>query len=127
MRCYFLISAFVLLCGCSAPSQNLKPGVPANLSQEAFVTLDPAGKKVPATTFKSGEDLLKEVERLGGARGKYETDSVFYERISKLGTFSVDGMVSPSQIIFDPVTEYSLPRARPSGCPVGQTDPGVVD
>ena len=109
MRGYFLISAFALLCGCSAPSQNLKPGVPANLAQEAFVTLDPAGKDVPATMFKSGEELLKEVEKLGGARGEYETDSVFYERISKLGNFSVGGVVFPSQIKFDPATgEFTL-------------------
>ena len=109
MRSYFLISAFVLLCGCSASSQNIRPGVPANLSQEAFVTLDPAGKDVPAKMFQSGEELLKEVDRLGGTRGEYETDSAFYERISKLGNFSVGGVVFPSQIKFDPTTgEFTL-------------------
>ena len=109
MRGYFLISAFALLCGCSAPSQNLKPGVPANLAQEAFVTLDPAGKDVPATMFQSGEELLKEVERLGGARGAYETDAAFHGRISKLGNFSVGGELSPSEIKFDPATgEFTL-------------------
>lgn len=109
MRGYFLISAFALLCGCSAPSQNLKPGVPANLAQEAFVTLDPAGKDVSATMFQSGEELLKEVERLGGARGAYETDAAFYGRISKLGNFSVGGELSPSEIKFDPATgEFTL-------------------
>ena len=64
MRGYFLMSAVALLCGCTAPSQNLQSGVPANLAQEAFVTLDPAGKNVSATMFQSGEELLKEVNNL---------------------------------------------------------------
>lgn len=113
MRGFLLIATVALMSGCSAPqsaSNQAVPTVKASTGpQEVFLTLDPVGRDVKAKVFPSGEELLQEVDRLGGVRGEYETDSAFYGRLSKLGNFSVGGKVSPSEIKFNPVSgEFTL-------------------
>lgn len=107
MRRYLLIVTLAVMCGCSVP----KPAA-SQVSlgaKEAFLTLDPAGKNVPAKQYPSGKELLEEVKLLGGARGQYETDAEFYGRVSRLGNFTIGGKVSDSQIEFDRVTgEFTL-------------------
>ncbi len=113
MRGFLLIAGFAVACGCSAPNpaSSHAPLItePKSGPKETFLTLNPAGRDLQVKAFQSGAELLKEVERLGGPRGEYETDSAYHGRISKLGNFSVAGKITPSQIKFDPVTgEFAL-------------------
>ncbi len=113
MRCLILVAALAILCGCAGPQASSR--MPAQSAQaqpvqkEMFITFDPAGKSVQAKSFSSGKDLLEEIQRLGGLRGKYETDAAFLGRMASFGNFSVGGEVKPSAIKFDRVTgEFSL-------------------
>ncbi|UST85797.1 hypothetical protein [Pseudomonas siliginis] len=113
MRSCLYIAVFALVAGCSVPQSSQTQRVPSSsgkaVSQEVSLNLDPAGKEVKAQLFSSGEELLREVEKLGGARGEYETDSAFYGRMSKLGDFSIASKVSTSQIKFNAASgEFTL-------------------
>ncbi|MEI4521237.1 hypothetical protein [Pseudomonas sp. CCNWLW23] len=113
MRGCLYLAVFALIAGCSVPQSSQTQRVPTSSgkvgSQEVSLNLDPAGKEVKAQLFSSGEELLREVEKLGGARGEYETDSAFYGRMSKLGDFSIASKVSPAQIKFNAASgEFTL-------------------
>lgn len=108
MRFLLLVSACLLGVGCSAQQYNQAsvPKVPtlAKSKKEVVVPLDPSGKDMKVKVFQSGQELLKEVDRLGGVRGEYETDTAFFGRLSKLGNYSVAGVVFPSSLNFNAVT-----------------------
>jgi len=108
MRFCLVLSASLLVAACSAQqgnqAANREISNPAIGPQEVFVPLDQSGRDLKVKTFRSGKELLAEVERLGGPRGEYETDSAFLGRLSRLGDYSVAGVVSPSSIKFDAVT-----------------------
>ncbi|WP_426123988.1 hypothetical protein [Pseudomonas sp. PSPC2-3] len=113
MRVSILIAALAVLYGCSAPPsasvQGSRTSQASLGAKEAFLTLDPAGKNVPAKHYPSGKELLAEVKLLGGVRGEYETDAAFHGRVSKLGNFSIGGEASDSEIEFDQVSgEFTL-------------------
>jgi hypothetical protein len=113
MRISILFAALVVLYGCSGSQSAVRSSVQIAQAQpaqkEVFIKLDPAGKNVPAKSFTSAKGLLGEIQRLGGPRGEYETDSAFASRMSSFGNFSVNGVVLPSSIKFDRVTgEFSL-------------------
>jgi len=108
MRLCLVLSASLLVSACSAPqgnqSVNKEFSNPAIGRQTVFVPLDQSGKDLKVKTFRSGKDLLDEVEKLGGPRGEYEADSAFFGRLSKLGDYSIAGVVTPSSIKFDAAT-----------------------
>lgn len=113
MRFSILVAAFVALYGCAGPQSASRAtllGAHAKPAQEElFITFDPAGKGVEAKSFSSGKELLGEIHRLGGPRGKYETDAAFSNRMASFGNFAVAGVVTPSAIKFDNATgEFSL-------------------
>ncbi|WP_277592984.1 hypothetical protein [Pseudomonas chlororaphis] len=105
MRGYSLVVVFALICGCAPPQSAVKPSVSATQekpgSKEVFIAFDQAGKNVKAKSFSTGKELLGEVQRLGGARGEYETDSAFLSRLSALGNYSVNGEITASDVKFD--------------------------
>src|SRR5450830_1134523 len=113
MRFSILVAALAIVDGCAGPQPASQPPVQSTqtkpASKEMFITFDPAGKSVQAKSFSSGKELLGEIQRLGGPRGKYETDAAFSSRMASFGNFSVGGVVTPSAIKFDRVTgEFSL-------------------
>lgn len=108
MRLCLVLSASLLVSACSAQQGNqaanneiLNPKIG---QQKVFVPLDQSGKDLKVKTFRSGKELIDEVEKLGGSRGEYETDSAFFGRLSRLGDYSVAAVVTPSSIKFDAAT-----------------------
>lgn|GEM_PF-6511660 len=108
MRFCLVLSASLLVAACSAQQGNQAANKEISNHavgpQEVFLPLDQSGKDLKVKMFRSGKELLAEVERLGGPRGEYETDSAFFGRLARLGDYSVGGVVSPSSIKFDSVT-----------------------
>ena len=112
---FFTVVVSVLMAGCATAPLPTK-----SIKQDAFLNLDPAGKNVKANHFNTGNELLGEVQRLGGPQGEYETNEVFAKRMSKFENFSVYSVVSPSQIKFDKETgSFSFKEAMPDGLGFG--------
>ncbi|MFL1556719.1 hypothetical protein [Pseudomonas sp. O11] len=99
MRAIWILVLAVIISGCAQPTGSggyQRPG-----PSEVYVDLRPYVFNGRYTSYESPKELIDKLNSMGGAQGKYETNSDFHNRMAGLGLSSVMSEIKEYQIDFD--------------------------
>lgn len=99
MRFIWILALVAIVSGCAQPAGSGRYQRPG--PSEAYVDLRPYVFNGRYTTYESPKELIAKLNSMGGAQGKYETNSDFTNRMAGLGLSAVMSEIKDYQVDFD--------------------------